>query len=174
MLKAEYDAISPKDSFFVVSKGGMQSVLTENLKPILPFMEADLWISGNSITATMKDHTLRKYNLQGELIDDFLISNVDRLLYDTDEIRYTTAKNYDDEGNLTGETAEAEPTPYQKTANCKKNEAELDWYGLMSPNGKVITPPRYCDITAIGYDLYLCKTDDIRGEVLNGKGVRIR
>ena len=174
MLKAEYDAISPKDSFFVVSKGGMQSVLTENLKPILPFMEADLWISGNSITATMKDHTLRKYNLQGELIDDFLISNVDRLLYDTNEIRYTTAKNYDDEGNLTGETAEAEPTPYQKTANCKKYEAELGWYGLMSPSGKVITPPRYCDITAIGYDLYLCKTDDIRGEVLNGKGVRVR
>ena len=70
------------------------------------------------------------------MIDDFLISNVDRLLYDTDEIRYTTAKNYDDEGNLTGETAEAEPTPYQKTANCKKYEAELGWNGLMSPSGK--------------------------------------
>ena len=93
-------------------------------------------------------------SLQGELIDDFLISNVDRLLYDTDEIRYATAKNYNDEGNLTGETAEAEPTPYQKTANCKKYEAELGWYGLMSRSGKVITPPRYCDITAIGYDLY--------------------
>ena len=36
------------------------------------------------------------------------------------DVGYTTAKNYDDEGNLTGETAEAEPTPYQKTANCKK------------------------------------------------------
>ena len=90
------------------------------------------------------------------------------------DVGYTTAKNYDDEGNLTGETAEAEPTPYQKTANCKKYEAELGWYGLMSPSGKVITPPRYCDITAIGYDLYLCKTDDIRGEVLNGKGVKVR
>ena len=90
------------------------------------------------------------------------------------DVGYTTAKNYDDEGNLTGETAEAEPTPYQKTANCKKYEAELGWYGLMSPSGKLITPPRYCDITAIGYDLYLCKTDDIRGEVLNGKGVRVR
>lgn len=66
-----------------------------------------------------------------------------------------------------------QPTPYQKTANCKKYEAELGWYGLMSPSGKVITPPRYCDNTAIGYDLYLCKTDDIRGEVLNGKGVRL-
>ena len=65
------------------------------------------------------DFCLEK-SLQGELIDDFLISNFDRLLYDTDEIRYTTAKNYNDEGNLTGETAEAEPTPYQKTANCKK------------------------------------------------------
>lgn len=35
------------------------------------------------------------------------------------DVGYTTAKNYDDEDNLTGETAEAEPTPYQKTANCK-------------------------------------------------------
>ena len=108
------------------------------------------------------------------MIDDFLISNVDRLLYDTDELLYTTAKNYDDEGNLTGETAEAELTPYQKTANCKKYETELGWYGLMSRSGKVITPPKYCDITAIGYDLYLCKTDDIWGEILNGKGVRIK
>lgn len=73
-----------------------------------------------------------------------------------------------------GKKEEAKPTPYQKTANCKKYEAELGWYGLMSRSGKVITPPRYCDITAIGYDLYLCKTDDIRGEVLNGKGVRVR
>lgn len=68
----------------------------------------------------LTDFCLEK-SLQGELIDDFLISSFDRLLYDTDEIRYTTAKNYNDEGNLTGETAEAEPTPYQKTANCKKN-----------------------------------------------------
>ncbi|WP_418640015.1 WG repeat-containing protein [Segatella sp.] len=137
-------------------------------------MEADLWVSDGCITATMKDHTLRKYNLQGQLIADFLISNVEGMMYDTDEIRYTTAKNYDDDGKLTGETAEAEPTPCQKTASCKKYEAEVGWYGLMSPNGKVITPPRYSDITAIGYDLYLCKTDDVRGEVLNGKGVRIR
>lgn len=57
---------------------------------------------------------------------------------------------------------------------AKKYEAELGWYGLMSRSGKVITPPRYCYITAIGYDLYLCKTDDIKGEIFNGKGVRIK
>ena len=126
------------------------------------------------ITATMKDHTLRKYNLKGELVDDFLISNVEGMLYDTDEIRYTTAKNYDEEGNLISETEEAEPTPYQQTANCKKYEAAPGWYGLMSSNGKVVTPPIYSDITAIGYDLYLCKMDGIRGEILNGNGIRVK
>lgn len=43
-----------------------------------------------------------------------VISTVDGILYNTDEIRYTTAENYDDEGKLTGETAEAEPTICQK------------------------------------------------------------
>ena len=174
MLKAEYDAIYPKDSFFIVSNGDKQSVLAENLSMVLAPIAADLWIADGAIVATMEDHTLRKYNLKGELVDDFLISNVEGMLYDTDEIRYTTAKNYDEDGNLTGKTEKAEPTPYQKTAYCKKYEAAPDWYGLMSPNGKVITPPIYSEITAIGYDLYLCKMDDIRGEILNGNGIRVK
>lgn len=170
VLKAEYDAIYPKDSLFIVSKGGMQSILAENLKPIVSPMEATLEISDDVITATMKDHTIRQYSLQGELIDDFLINNVAGMMYDTDEIRYNTANNYDNEG----ETEDEEPTPYKKTASCKKYEAEVGWFGLMSSNGKIITPPRYSDIKAIGYDLYLCKTDSHIGEVLNGKGVRVR
>lgn len=101
-----------------------------------------------------------------------VISTVDGILYNTDEIRYTTAENYDDEGKLPGETAEAEPTICQKTASCKLYEAEVGGFGLMSSSGKIITPPRYRDITAIGYDL--CKTDDVRGEILNGKGIKMK
>lgn len=67
-----------------------------------------------------------------------VISTVDGILYNTDEIRYTTAENYDDEGKLTGETAEAEPTICQKTASCKLYEAEVGWFGLMSSSGKII------------------------------------
>lgn len=103
-----------------------------------------------------------------------VISTVDGILYNTDEIRYTTAENYDDEGKLTGETAETETTTCQKTASCKLYEAEVGWFGLMSSSGKIITPPRYRDITAIGYDLYLCKTDDVRGEILDGKGIKMK
>lgn len=56
----------------------------------------------------------------------------------------------------------------------KLYEAEVGWFGLMSSSGKIITPPRYRDITAIGYDLYLCKTDDVRGEILNEKGIKMK
>ena len=73
---------------------------------------------------------------------------------------------YCDKFYLTLKPLQFRTSPLISSVLQKKYEAELGWYGLMSPSGKVITPPRYCDITAIGYDLYLCKTDDIRGEVL--------
>ena len=44
----------------------------------------------------------------------------------------------------------------------------------MSPDGKVLTRPCYCEISAIGYDLYLCKNGSMNGEVLNGKGIRVK
>ena len=43
----------------------------------------------------------------------------------------------------------------------------------MTADGKVITPPSYCSIQAIGYDMYLCKDNDEDGVILNGKGQRI-
>lgn len=174
ILKPEYDVITPKDSFFIVGKGGMQSVLARDMKPVMPPMDASLMVSGSTVTATMRDHTLRRYDLHGKLIDDFLVSDVSSLLYDTEEIRYTATKHYGEDGNITSETPDAEPVHVQKAANCKRYEAEAGWYGLMSPSGKVVTPPRYCDITAIGYDLYLCKQGNMKGEVLNGNGVRVR
>lgn len=174
VLKAQYDEIYIEDSLLVVGKGEMQSVISANMKTVIPMMKAKFSVCKGVVTATMDNHSIRTYSTTGRLLDDFQISNVFGLMYDTDEIRYTTAKSFDEEGNMTGETEEAEPTPYQSMASCKKYEAETGWFGLMSPTGKVITPPVYSDITAIGYDVYLCKRDDYRGEVLNGNGERIK
>lgn len=174
VLDAKYLSIEPVDTFWVVNSGDKQCLISDNMKTILPFMEGDLWVEKGFVTATMKDHTLRKYTLQGEIIDDFIISTVGNLMYDTNEIRYVTSQDYDDDGKLTGETKDKQPVPVQKMASCKVYEAESGWYGLMSPNGKVITPPSYYDITAIGYDLYFCKRDPIRGEILNGKGEKVK
>ena len=55
-------------------------------------------------------------------------------------------------------------------ATCLCYEGEMDWYGLMSPDGKALTPPMSTEITAVDKDLYLCKTTYDRGVMLNSKG----
>lgn len=145
-LKPEYDEIIIEDSFFVVGKGGMHSVVSHNLKTVLPLMKAKFTVSGGVIIAAMDDHTLRTYNLTGEMMDDFHISNIEEMTYDADETM----------------------------ASCKKYEAEVGWFGLLSSSGKVLTPPVYSEITAIGYNLFFCKRDYYRGELLDENGQRVR
>lgn len=172
VLKAEYDRIMPVDTFYIVSKDGMQSVIDYNLDVVLPYIDADLWVSDGKITAEMADHTLRQYDLRGNLADDFLISGIDQMVYETGELRYAEdVANADDQA---GETDDTTPVPVHKTARCRRYEAASGWYGLMSPDGKILTKPVYSEITAIGYDLYLCKKGSMSGEVLNGKGVKVK
>ena len=90
------------------------------------------------------------------------------------EIRYYSTKTYDDEGNLSSETENSEATTGSGVAHCRRYQAEYNWYGLMTQDGHVLTPPSYSDISAIGSDLYLCKTDCEHGFILNGKGQRVR
>lgn len=174
VMKAEYDRIQPVDTFWIASKGGKQCIIANNMTVVLPFIDAVLWVSDNGISAEMADHTLRKYDLQGNLVDAFLISSVENMVYETGELRYLKTNNGDDEGNLIGETEDLNPSPVHKTARCKCYEAASGWYGLMSPEGKVLTNPNYSEITAIGYDLYLCKDGSMSGEVLNGKGIKVK
>lgn len=174
VLLAEYDRIMPVDSFWVVSKGGLQSVMTNRLEVVLPLVAADLWVSGGKITAEMADHTLRSYDLRGNLTDAFLVSGVENMVYETGELRYLKTRNGDEDGNLTDETEDENPTPVHQTARCKRYEAASGWYGLMAPDGEILSPPAYSDVSAIGYDLYLCKKTGMGGEVLNGRGERVK
>lgn len=174
VMKPMYDRIQSVDAFWIASKGGKQCVLNGKLEVVMPFMDADLWVSDNMITAEMADHTLRQYDLNGNLVDAFLISGVESLVYESGELRYLKTSDVDEEGNQTGETEDINPTPVHKTARCKCYEAASGWYGLMSPDGIILTNPVYCEISAIGYDLYLCKKNSMCGDVLDGKGKKIK
>lgn len=44
----------------------------------------------------------------------------------------------------------------------------------MTPDGKVLTAPKYTEISAIGYDLYFCRKGYASGEVVNGKGIKVK
>lgn len=174
VMKAIYDRIQPIDTFYVVSKGGKQCVLTSALEVAMPYTDANLRVSADCIIAEMKDHTLRQYDLRGNLVEAFLIDGVENLMYASDELRYLKTIEIDDDGHQIGEREDTEPTPVYKTARCKRYEAASGWYGLMSPDGTLLTAPAYNEITAIGYDLYFCKKGYKCGEVLNGKGQKIR
>lgn len=173
ILKAEYFSIEPCDTFWIVSNGKEQSVLTRNLQTIIPFTAGKFWLYDGKFTAKMADHTMRSYNLHGEVIEDFYISNIENLTYDTSDLRYTSTKTYDENGNMIQETDNTESYFVEAVANCRRYEAEYGWYGLISREGKVLTPPVYTEIIAIDYDLYLCK-DDENGVLLNGKGEKVK
>ena len=170
VLEAEYDSIELADSLWIVTKGDEQSVMTSNLETIIPFTKARHFVDRDMLTAVMPDHTIRKYTPHGELINDFYIHSVEQLLYDTMELR-EPVKEYDDEGNVYGICA---PDTKKAIALCLRYEAQHDWYGLMSPTGKIITPPIYRDIEALGPNLYLCKDASYDGMLINGDGRQVR
>lgn len=173
-LKPEYCSIELEDTFWIVDNGKEKSVITDKMKTVVPFIPGRFWICDGIISATMADHSIRRYNFQGELIEDFYINSIEFLTYETPELRFMKTKNYDDEGNLVSETEDSEVFHVQATAKCKRYEAETGWYGLMTTEGKVITPPSYSSITAVGYDMYLCKDNNEDGVLLDGKGQQVK
>ncbi len=174
VLKPDYFSICAAGKFWIVDNGEGKSVLDSTLNTVIPFMKAQVWVNDDYISVTLSSHVIQRYNHSGEIINDFYINDVGYMTYETDELRYTTSKNYNEEGSLTSETEDIEPLPVEKMAKCRRYEAETGWYGLMTADGQVITPPSYSSIKAIGYDLYLCKDNDEDGVMLNGKGERIR
>lgn len=173
VLEAEYDNIELADSLWIVTKDGEQSVMTSNLETILPFTKASHFVETGMLTAVMPNHTIRKYTLRGEIINDFYIHRVEQLIYNTTELN-EQAKEYDDEGNAYGEAGNSAPDTKKAIAHCLRYEAQYGWYGLMSLAGKIITPPVYKDIEAIGPDLYLCKDASYAGVLINADGKQVR
>lgn len=173
-LLPEYFCIEISDSLYILDKGKEQSVIDARLQEVIPFMKASLTVHSDVIEAVMEDHTVRTYNRQGALISDFNICETSQLLYDTNEIRYSASYEYDDEGNVTSKNEEGEQSMRQAVAHCMKYQSAYGWYGLMSPNGTIITPPCYNSIEAVGTDLYLCSDGHSNGILLNSKGENVR
>lgn len=170
VLPQEYNSIAYNGEYGVwrVRKGEEMAVLDKDLKPIIPMMACSLFIDEGTIDMTMPDHTMRKYDLQGRLMNDFYVYSVQKLEYEKDEICYrdNTVRKVDDEI-----VEELEETYHPKaTARLRMYAAGNDYRGLMTAEGHRVTIPLYTEIEAIGYDLYLCTTTNYDKLVVNGKG----
>ena len=173
-LKPEYSSIENNKDYWLLYKTDSMSVVNSEFQTVIPFVKGRIWVGDKDITVIKDNHVAQLYAKNGDVIEDFCISGVNCLTYDTNELRYDTTKLYNDDGTLFSETKDDEPTIVKKMAKCRSYESEIGWYGLISTEGKIITTPMYSSIEAIGYDTYLCKFYDSTGVILNGKGERIK
>ena len=152
-----------------VQKDGEMAVLDKDMNPVIPFTKGTIYIGEGTIDMTMHDdHTMRKYDLNGQLINDFYISAVQTLEYEKDEILYRT-KTHDDDGSEYAVPI-AESYHPVATARLRAYMAGDGYQGLMTAEGHVVTMPLYKSISAIGYDLYLCEVSNGDNVMVNGKG----
>lgn len=177
VLPLEYDDISVNNTFeiWTVRKGKEMAALDSSLQPILPLTECKIYTWASTIDVTMPNHTIRKYDYQGALLNDFYVTSVRSLEYDTDETVYykTTSVTTDEDGEAqTWENMDSyHPSA---TARLRVYVAGDGYEGLMDANGHIITMPEYKNIEAIGSDLYLCDVSNGDNLILNGHGKIVR
>lgn len=170
VLPLEYSSIHPSNDFkyWRLQKGEEMAVLDSSLKPILPLSECSIYIGEGTIDVTMPDHTIRKYDMEGTLINDFYISSFRMLEYEKEEIRCRT-RTHDDDGDEYAVPFVEEYHP-QGVARLRAYVAGDGYEGLMTADGHKVTMPLYKDIEAIANDLYLCTSTNYDKVIVNGKG----
>ena len=155
------------DELWLLRKGDITSVLDRELQPVLTVTGGTVFVGDGTIDVTTPEHTIRKYDMKGRLINDFYITDYQTLVYEKDEIRYCTRNSSGD--------AES-PEPYVETyrpqaiARLRAYTAGDYYMGLMTAEGHVVTQPLYRDIQAIAQDLYICTDAGYEKVIVNGKG----
>lgn len=171
LLPMEYSYIYPSNDFkyWLVRKGEEYGVLDNELKPIVPLMEcSSMYISDSIINVTMLDHSIRNYDMQGTLINDFYISSVRMLEYEKEEM-VCRKKSVNEVGKEVVEIM-AEFYHPKATARLRAYIAGDGFEGLITADGHKVTMPLYWDIQALDHDLYLCSTKNGDKVIVNGKG----
>lgn len=170
ILPEEYDRINPACNFcyWTLVKDRESGVVDKELNTILPMMPCRIYVFEDEIDVTMADNTMRKYDLQGNLIDDFYISDFEYLEYELQETYNTAQKQcdeYEDVGYIEHKKARARLGKY---IVGKSKE------GLMTLEGHMVTLPKYEYIEAIGADTYMCTVSNGDKEILNGNGKKTK
>lgn len=170
VLPMEYSSIYPTNDFklWLVRKGEEAAVVDKDMNPVIPMMKCFIYIDDGTIDVMMPDHTMRKYDMQGMLINDFYISSVRTLEYARNEILYRR-ETHDGEGNEYDVPVVESYHPLA-TARLRAYVAGQGYEGLMTADGHIVTMSLYKDIDAIGNDLYLCTSTNYDKVIVNGKG----
>lgn len=163
VINAEYDYLFNYEGFWQVEKDGCVGLYTADLEMLFPVENTAIYVDDDYIEVRHADHIVRLYDHDGNMKVDFVIDEVENLQYATTQLRNDT------------ESADGEcvDNNIYSIADCQRyrvrsgNYSTPDYYGLLNRDGRIVTPPVYTSIEAIGKKLYLCHPD---GVIINNKG----
>ena len=158
-LQPEYDGIWLQHGLWKVNQEGLYGLFTEKLDTIM-VQSSGIYIDSDVIEIHFPDNTAKRFDHQGNVLVDFMIDEVENILYETTDLR-----------NHVNEEGYASTHTIYDVAKCQRYTVRDGnynaHYGLMDRNGKHITPPAYSSIEAIAKDLYLCQP---QGIIIDGSG----
>lgn len=171
VLAKEYDEIEAASNYkyWCVYKDDRCAVLDKDFNVVLPFVDGWAYLA-EYIDVTMWDRTMRKYDYDGNLINDFYVSDVSYLRYETDEVYYTKQSYVDSDDNEHEYLIEENKTAIARLMVYISGNRK----GLITREGHVVTMPLYEDIEAIGSDTYLCSVSQGDKVIVDGKGQVVR
>ena len=126
-----------KHYWVITAQDGKEGVLTEILGRTMEMWYSNIDFDETGIYATDSQGWCKKYDFDGKVIEDFVMTDVGTLAYDTD----VRDKN--------GETI-------TKPSRCWAYFADDNHCGLMSDDGKPLTPAIYTGIEALSPNRFLC------------------
>ena len=165
ILEPQFTYVHPKGKYIHVKKGHLEGLYTIDMNEVFPTKYLDICISYDQIL--VRDSTLiaKLYDMDLNLLHDFVVDGIEDLYYDTNETAIFTTDSNNGEvyhGNIVA------------IAQCRRYYIGMEYYqskwGLMDAKGRKITPPIYDDIQAIGPDRYFCKP---HGVIIDNKGTII-
>ena len=175
VLPKEYSSIENSEdlTLWSVRKDDKSAVLDKEMNYVIPLMECEyVEFDDRMIYVMMNDHTLRSYDRNGKLLNDFCIRGFGLLEYETEEL-VTHATKPDEESDPSYEPIIDTYHP-KATARLRSYQTGAGYEGLMTAEGHAVTLPIYEDIWAIGPDTYLCTLSEDVKVVVNGKGEVVR
>lgn len=148
VVPIEYDYVSLEDNnFWMVGIEDRWGVFNNSAEMLFPCEYTKVIISKeNGIYLSDDRNYCKRYSFTGELQDDFVVDEVEKLSF-----------GYNEE---TGVSLLAKSLSYKVPGG---------WYGLMSKDGCPITDPIFSSIEAVDEDLYLCHYED--DYIYDGEGI---
>lgn len=150
VLNPEFDNLFNNEGFWQVEKDGCVGLYTSELQSVFPINNSQICISDSIIEVCHVDHTVKRYDFNGNVVVDFVIDGISNMQYETDRLKDNSSGCDDVEEN----------NRIYGIANRQLYKVSSDYYnyyyGLISREGKRITPPIYTSIEAINKNRYLC------------------